>query len=354
MFNIGIIGAGSVSVRHINGYKQNSECNIKAIADLNVSLAGERAKEYGIDAVYQDYKELLADEEIDAVSVVTPTFTHKEIVIEALRSGKHVLCEKPPAMNSREVRECEAAAKKYGKLLMFGFVVRFRSQVQYLKEYIDAGFMGEIISAECGRVARCEGSEGWFLSREKGGGCLIDSAIHELDSVLYLMNYPEPTYVLASQTFVNSDLYEKMNGKKSAWASMDKKKYERTIESGITGFVTFKNGACLSVKAATILNSVNTGVWLDISGSKAGARMETSLSNYEDWLKMLELKGCDGFVEFKPCLKQTNVFNDEIDHFVDCCLRGTECICKVNEAIILMDIINAIYKSADTGKPVVF
>ena len=349
MYRIGLIGAGHISLMHIKAFKNNSDCEIVAIADLNLDLAKKRAEEFDIENAYADYKEILNDKTIDAVSIVTPTFTHKNIVIEALEAGKDVLCEKPPALNADEVRACEEAAKKADKLLMFAMVCRFRSQTQYLKKYIAQGKMGKIVSGECARIYRCHGFEGWFTSRKRGGGVLIDNVIHELDNILYLMEYPKPKAVIASQIFVNSDLHAKLQSKGDMWASEDKNKYESDVESAISGFVTFEDGTGLYVKAAGTLNSVKTGAFLDISGEKAGARFEGST----DELKILELTDDNYFVEASPCLKNPDIYQEEIDHFIDC-LKGGECIIKPSEAVILMEIIDAMYKSADTGLPVVF
>ena len=349
MYNIGIIGAGSISVEHLDAYAKNKDCKVVAIADLNLDLAKKRAEDYNIEKVYTDYKEMLSDESIDAVSIVTPTFTHKNIVLDALNSGKNVLCEKPPALNADEVKECEEAAKKTGKLLMFAMVCRFRNQTQYLKKFIKDGKMGKIVSGECARTFRCHGFEGWFTSRKRGGGVLIDNVIHELDNILYLMDYPNPTAVLASQTFANSDLHSKLKSNSDFWKSEDKNKYETDVESAIMGYVTFENGAGIYVKAAGTLNSVKTGSYLDISGEKAGARYEGS----NGALKMLELTDDNYFVETAPQLPENTLFDHEIKHFVDC-LGGAECIIKPSEAVILMQIIDAMYKSADTGLPVTF
>lgn len=124
MLKIGIIGAGSMSQHHIGPYQATGKCEVKAIADLNLDFAKQKAAEFNIPDVYDDYRELLKDESIDAVSIVTPTFTHKQIMLDAIKSGKHILCEKPPALNADEVRECCEAAKKSDKVIMYGLVCR--------------------------------------------------------------------------------------------------------------------------------------------------------------------------------------------------------------------------------------
>jgi len=350
MLKVGIIGAGHISESHIKSYQANGNCVIKAIADLNLENAQERAKEYGIEKAYSDYREILKDESIDAVSIATPTFTHKDIVIEALNSGKNVLCEKPPALNADEVRECAEVAKKTGKLLMYGFVLRFRVQTQFLKKYVEAGKMGRFVSADCVRVDRCSGSQAWFSSRAKGGGVLRDAAIHEIDNVLYLMGYPKPKMVVANQSFLNRDLPKKLGDE--GWKSFDTNKYDNDVESSIEGFVVLDNGASIRVKTAAILNTINEARFLEISGENAGARIESGVAGSHD-LKLVEI-GDSCFVETVPLLEKKVPFREQINHFADCCLNGTECICKPEEAVALMQIIDAMYESADTGKPVIF
>ena len=352
MMTIGVIGAGSISNAHLDAYQKNKKCNIKAIADLNEKQAKTAAENYEIPDVYTDYKELLSDQEIDAVSICTPTFTHKQIVLDALKAGKHVLCEKPPALNAEEVRECRNAQKESGKVLMFGLVCRFFNQTQYLKQYIESGKMGQIISAEAARVKRCFGYEKWFADRKKGGGFLKDAAIHQLDCAMYLMDYPKPKTVVASQTFLNLDLPEKMSQGESNWfyQSCDTGEYENNIETAITGFVTFENGACLHVKSASVLNTVESGSLVVMNGEHAGIKY--NLDNFEVNLVELDYGPC--FKESTPQVSKNSPFCSEISHFLDCCEKGTECICKVEEAEILMQIIDAMITSADTRQPVVF
>ena len=354
MFNVAIIGAGAISVFHIRSYAQCPECRVKAISDINRALAEDRAKEFNIPDTYTDHKDLLSDKEIDAVSIATPTFTHKDIIIDSLRAGKHVLCEKPPAMTADEVRECERVAKECGRLLMFAFVVRFFNTVQYMKSYIDSGKMGKVLLGDCGRTTRCFGSSGWFARRELGGGFLRDSAIHELDTALYLMNYPKPVAVVATETFANGDLYEKMNGEKHAWGTKDTNKYERNVESALSGFITLDNGASISVKAAAILNTVETGQWINLSGEKAGVRINFLPGDKKFKIKLLELTDDYYHREIIPEIIDGDPYLGEVSHFIDCAINGKECMCKNSEAITLMEIIEALYKSAETGKPVVF
>ena len=202
MLNVGIIGAGSISTRIIEQFNNSLECTIKSIADLNIDLAKKRAEEYGITNYYSDYHEIINDPEIDTVCILTPTFTHKDIVLEAVKNNKHIYCEKPPALNADEIKVCAEAVKNYDKCLMYGLVCRYYSEIQYLKEYISSGKMGKIICAEASRLGRMSRQNGWFTVKKLGGGSLIDSTIHQLDMVLYLMDYPKVNQLLLFQALL--------------------------------------------------------------------------------------------------------------------------------------------------------
>ena len=353
MLRVGIIGAGSISQSHIKAYKLNKDVKVCAISDINYERAKLLADEYDIGYACEDYRKILNDKSIDAVSIVTPTFTHKNIVIESLRSGKHVLCEKPPAINADEARECIDASRHSGKVLMYGFVCRFRKQTEYLKEYIDSGKMGRIVSAEAVRIRRCDCISGWFLNKAKaGGGPLMDAAIHELDSALYLMGYPKPKVVLGFTSDVNKDLPDKIQGKKSGWISADKSIYDRDVENVASGYIVFENGSSLFVKASTVLNTVKEETYIDICGEKSGARIGGGVPGKE--LQMLELTEDCYFKESYPFIDSADIFQAEINHFYDCCINKAICLCKHDEVISLMEILDAIYTSAETGEAIRF
>lgn len=350
MLRIGIIGAGTISVSHITAYSANPDCEIVAIADLNTELAGKRAKDYNIPTVVSDYHEILNDKTIDAVSVAVPTFLHKKVTIEALESGKHVFCEKPPALNADEVKVCAEASKKSGKLLMYGFVVRFKEQARYLKKYIDSGKMGKIVSVEIERTSRCGYTGGWFMNKEKsGGGVFFDGLIHELDLMMYVMGYPKVRSVTANVSYLNRDLPQKMKGTKSNWYSSDTVQHENTTETAVNAYIMLENGVSIIAKAGHVVIAPQTGTFAQICGEKAGVRFNT-FGNVE----IVEVGDDNYLYEVTPVIEGGGMYNAEIDHFVDCILNGTECICKPEQAAALMEIVDAAYKSGETGKTVYF
>lgn len=350
MLKIGIIGAGAISLEHIESYQNNPNCEIVAIADLNLALAQKRAEEYGIPKACQDYKVLLSDSEIDAVGIVTPTFTHKGIVIDALNAGKHVLCEKPPALHADDVRECAEVSKKNGKLLMYAFVCRFKEEAQYLKNYFDAGKPGDLSYIEAVRTYRHTEFHGWFADRSKSGGFMFDSGIHELDLALYLMGYPKPKTVLGFMSDKNNALLGKVkNG--VTYESVDTTKGIHTMESFCGATIILDNHVYLHIKSACIDNCVNPSRYIEFSGTKAGVLLD--MTTAEAKVKLLELE--DGNHNIKePVIKKVKNYAAEINHFIDCITNAAECICKPEEAATLIEILNAIYTSAETGKAIHF
>lgn len=352
MFKIGIIGAGTIAAHHIEAYLAHKDCELVAIADVNEEQLKKRATEYKIESSYTDYHEILSDKEIDAVAIVTPTFTHKAIVIDALKSGKHVICEKPPTRTAQEAIECKEAAEKYGKVLMYTFVRRFSAEVQYLKKYAQAGKFGQFVCAEAARVNRCFSPGGWMLDKEKVGGVLLDAAIHEIDSALYIMGYPKVKSVTGFSSLVNSDLPDKMKGLPACYKTTDKTATKRTIDSVTNAYVLFENGASLYIKSSSVTNAVDIGDCIEIIGEKAGAKIDNKIPDSK--LRMLEVTDDNYYQEVYPKVGKVHGVTQEVNHFVDCCLNGTECICKPEEAIAIMQIIDAIYESAETGKTIYF
>ena len=352
MLKIGIIGAGSISQYHIESYIKNKAVKLVAIADLNESLAKQRAETYNIPNYYTDYHKILEDPEIDAVSILTPTFTHCNIVIEALRAGKKCLCEKPPARTIAEAEQAVKVSEETGNLLMWAFVSRFNPEIQLLKKYIDDGKIGRVHHAEAIRLARYKVCGGWFMNKEKsGGGALIDSTIHEIDSAMYLMGYPKVKSVLGFSTNDNADMIGNIKCMKSAYNSSDTNTCEYNIESMASGYVTLENGASLYIKSGYLSYNPVKGQYIELIGSKGGTRF--TLTPQKE-LKILS--NMDGYLmESSPVIENPgNAFDYEINHFVDCCINNTSCICKPEQAIDLLKIIEGIYRSADTCQPIVY
>lgn len=350
MKNIAIIGAGEISKRHLDAYKIAPDATVVAICDLNEELANARAAEYKVAKVYADYHEALADPTIDAVDIVTPTFTHAKIVQDALSAGKDVLCEKPPALTYEEALACEEAAKKSGKLLMYGLVCRYNPVYDLIKRFVDGGKLGDIYYAEAYRMQRCSKLDGWFCDKTKsGGGELMDAAIHQLDLLLYFMGYPKVKSIRGFTTDVNKDLPQRIKGLPRGYSGVDKHHVDRTIESFASCYITFEGGKNLFLKAAHIANTLNPGTQFELIGDKGGVCFKGGE------IHLLTVDENNYFMESKPIIAEKTVpMQFQIRHFLDCLQGKAECISNARQGAELMRILCAIYESAETGKEILF
>lgn len=348
--NIALIGAGSISESHLDALKQIDGIKVTAICNRRIELAQQRAQAYGIEKTCSDYMDIMHDESIDAVIIATPTYTHKDIVLAALNHGKHVMCEKPPALTYEDALEMENTAARVGKVLMYGFVLRFFDTYRYLKQYIDEGGLGDIYYAEASRMQNCSQIGGWFRDKTKaGGGCLIDAAIHQLDLMLYFMGYPKVVSVKGYTTDVNKDLPDRIKDAGDGYVSVSNDQIPRTIESFAAAMITFEGGKSLYIKAAHIANTLRRDTCMDLMGDKGGA----SVTNNK--LRLLKIDPSDRFVETEPVINDNpEIFRSELQHFVDCCNGVANCIPNAHEGTQIMRILNAIYESAEKGTEILF
>ncbi|MGH7215274.1 MAG: Gfo/Idh/MocA family protein, partial [Tepidisphaeraceae bacterium] len=195
---LGIIGGGWPGAAHARGATSAGGFKITAVADLIPKRRRKLMDEFNVAREYADARDLLRDPEIDAVSVCLPTFLHAPIAVAALRGGKHVLCEKPPAMNAKEARQIESAASKAGKVVLYAFQRRFGPGEQAARQAVDKGYAGEVYHARASwlRTRGIPIGTGWFTEKSKsGGGVLIDIGVHMLDIAWYLLGQPRPESV---------------------------------------------------------------------------------------------------------------------------------------------------------------
>ena len=212
MINVAIIGTGGISHAHIKAYLQFPDrCRIAALVDIIPGKAQRVKEQYGLDAeVYLDHHEIL-DKDIDLVDVCTPPFVHAEISINALRSGKNVVCEKPMAAS---LEECDAMLKardESGKKLSIIAQNRFRLPVRNLKALLDSGMAGKVRQVTVNSL--------WFRGHSyydlwwrgtwetEGGGCTLNHAVHHIDMLGWMMGTPEKvTSVLANTGHDNAEV----------------------------------------------------------------------------------------------------------------------------------------------------
>ena len=358
---IGIIGCGGIANgKHMPSLKKLPDVEMVAFCDIIVERAEKAAREYGVEGakVYADYHELLAREDIDVVHVLTPNREHSQITVDALNAGKHVMCEKPMAINSAEAKRMLDAAKATGKKLTIGYQSRFRPDSMYLKSACEAGELGDIYYARAQAVRRrAVPTWGVFLNEyEQGGGPLIDIGTHALDLTLWMMNNYEPESVTGTTYRKLADTENAAN----AWGSWDPKKF--TVEDSAFGFIRMKNGATIVLEASWALNTLLAHeAKTIICGTKGGADMlgegGALRINGEKYHKLyteipdLKASGAaffEGDSGDDPATVEARMW---IDHVKD---DSKPLITKPEQAFVVTQILEAIYKSAATGETVKF
>ena len=181
MHSIAMLGAGMMGNVHARAYWAIDQRNPLWIVDPIESRAKAISEKYG--ATVASFEEILENSSVDIVDICTPTFTHRELAVRALRAGKHVFCEKPVALTLEDARAMDRAAKKSGRKFMVGHVVRFFPQYIRVKELAAAGDVGEIVMARLYRGGSfpSHGIDNWFADIAKSGGVFVDLSIHDFD-----------------------------------------------------------------------------------------------------------------------------------------------------------------------------
>jgi predicted dehydrogenase len=348
VIRIGIIGTGSISQYHMEGYLEQKNVKVVAACDINEPVLKEFAKKYSIPAIFTDYNEMLKMDELDAVSVCTWNNGHAPASIAALKAGKHVLCEKPTALNAQEAKLMEKASKESGKLLMIGFVRRFGKNTKVISDFIQSGMFGDIYYVKAGCVRRCGNPGGWFADKKRsGGGPLIDLGVHMIDLAYFLMGKPKVRQV-------NGAVFSKIG------ARNDVKMVDRyrpafqddycDVEDMAVAMVRFDSGAILQVETSFSQHVKEEKLTLELYGSKAGATMEPIMEIFTEQ---------DGYlIDINPQYSKdenpfVSNFKNEIAHFVDCISNGTPCLNPIEDGVELMKILDAIYESARTEREVI-
>ncbi|REK11923.1 MAG: gfo/Idh/MocA family oxidoreductase [Planctomycetota bacterium] len=184
MLRIAIIGAGAVSdYHHVPAIRLDPRAELVAACDANEKLLQQRQRDWGVEVVSTDPEAICARDDVDAVIIATPNFTHRPIALAAVRAGKHVMCEKPLGLNPAEVREMYHAARDAGVVHMTAFTYRFAPSMRYLKHLVAAGQLGEPRHFRSQRFLDWpETSWGWRQYQHlAGAGDLFDMTIHRID-----------------------------------------------------------------------------------------------------------------------------------------------------------------------------
>ena len=346
---VAIIGCGTIAnAAHIPAYMKNSEVEIKYFCDLIPERAEKCVETYGCGTAITDYHVALNDPEIEAVSVCTPNNMHPTISIDAMRAGKHVLCEKPCARTYAEALEMQKVQHETGKTLNIGVVNRFNDSVNKIKAYIDEGRLGEVYHVYVSFRAHrsIPGLGGAFTTKAiAGGGALIDWGVHYLDIVMYCCGDPKPITV-SGEAFCKLGKDMANYTYKSMWAENTKDlngTYD--VDDSVTAMIRTE-GPVITVHGAWAQNIGVSETYIDFIGDKAGIRLQYG----SDFTVYTAEHG--SLVSYKPEFEMTPMFENEINAFVRCTQTGEKLPSHIDTAIITARMMQAIYDSSASHKEV--
>ncbi|MDD4545667.1 MAG: Gfo/Idh/MocA family oxidoreductase [Oscillospiraceae bacterium] len=345
---IAIIGCGSIAnAAHIPAYIKNEIAQIKYFCDIIPERAGAAVEKYGYGIAVSDYHEILADDEVEAVSVCTPNNVHSIIAIDCLRAGKHVLCEKPAARTYDEALEMQRVQQETGKVLNIGVVNRFNDGVNHIKKYIDDGKLGEVFHVYISFRAHrsIPGLGGAFTTKAiAGGGALIDWGVHFLDIVMYCCGDPSPLTV-SGETFCKLGKNMHDYTYKDMWAGPPNYDGIYDVDDSVTGMIRTQ-GPVITLNGAWAQNIGKGEMYIDFMGDKAGIRLQYG----SDFEVFTAENGA--LVSYKPEFNMRNHFENEINAFIDCIQSGEKLPSNIDTVVITAKVLQAIYDSAQQHKEI--
>lgn len=338
---IAVIGCGQIAKSHIRAYLQNKRVEIVYLCDAVAQRAQAAVEKFGCGTAVSDYRQVLEDPQIDAVSVCTPNHMHAEIAMAAMKAGKHVLCEKPAGRTLEEVLAMQEAQHQTGKILNIGVVNRFNDQVNRIREYIQAGRLGEVYHVYLSFRSHREipGLGGAFTNKAiAGGGVLVDWGVHFLDLVMYCLGDPKPVTV-SGEVFCKLGRDIESYTYRDMWAGPPVLNGTYDVEDSVTALIRTE-GPTFTVHGAWAQNIGEDEMFIDFMGDKGGIRLQYG----KDFTVYTAEYGA--LVKFTPEGKSRNMFENEINAFVESVCTGEKIASHIDTAVVTARIMQGIYDSA--------
>jgi len=327
---VALVGVGAAAqINHIPALKRADGVELVALVDRDPEKAARVAQKFGVPFSFGRIEEMLERDDIDAVDVCTPNFLHAPMAIASLESGKHVLCERPLARNGDEAASMAKAAKKADRVLMTAVQHRFRADAQLLRTFVAKGELGEIHYAKAGWLRRrteWDSDEWRRQKRESGGGVVLDLGFQMLDLSLWTLGSPGVTSVTAS-------VHRAKKG---------------DVEDSATAFLRLATGATLTLELTWGLLMEKDFAYLNLFGAGGAALLNPFRLH----------KGMHGtLVNVTPDLDNArNQYKQSMEaqvlHFVESLRKGSRPMGGADEIVAVMEVLDAVYRSAEQGKEV--
>lgn len=326
-----ITGLGGIAqIAHLPIVSKLRDVEITGVCDIDKAKAKSIADKYSVKNYFTDYEKMINEVEADCLIVTTPTNLHKDVAVKGLETGLHVLVEKPLARKEDEALEIAEAARKNKKQLMVGMNSRFNPEIMMQESFVSARALGEIFYVKSGFVKRRSTVEKWALDKKlSGGGVFMDLGIVVLDLALWLLKFPKIKSVSAVNYY----------------------HFFKTVEDTSIAFLKFENGATLNLEVSWTLHREYDVLYTNVFGTEGSS----SINPLRIYKKM---HGTLVNVTPVKLEKPANIFKRsyeyELQHFFNSINAGTNIVSSGDEAVARQRIIDAIYKSAKTGKEIFF
>jgi predicted dehydrogenase len=326
---VGLVGAGAIAqLAHLPVLSKIKGAQLVALCDNDGPKASALAERLGIPDVFTDFEDLLELDQVDAVVIATPNHLHEPHVLRALKSKVDVLCERPLSLTSRGVERILAAAKSSGRKVVVGNNHRFRSDVQQLNRFIQGGELGRLIGVRAGQYQLATSRTGWRFRRpEAGGGAFFEHGFPLVDLALWLADFPEPVRVNAH---------------------MDRGRGVGTVEDAMMVHVECAGGISFSFDVSWAYVGQEERWWFEVLSARGSARLAPLRV-----VKMLNGKPTD--VSPSGAAARESVFlqsyRAELAHFIAVVNDETP-YDPPEDQLLVMKLIEAIYKAAEDGREV--
>ncbi|QHT59787.1 Gfo/Idh/MocA family oxidoreductase [Paenibacillus lycopersici] len=344
---VGVIGVGGIAnACHLPNYMKNPHAELVAVADRDLARAEEIAAKYGNVQAFDSAEAMFSRTKLDAVSICTFNESHVRLALLALERGLDVLVEKPMAVSPEEAELLRAKANESDRIVMVGMSARYSNPFAALHAIAASGELGEIYYAKARFMRRRGVPYGWFTSNQySGGGPMMDIGVHALDAAWWMMGMPEPERALGKLFHKIAPYDTKGVGFYEAMSSENKADPVYDVEDLGTAFITFKNGAALTIDASWAVNGIQDDtIKIELYGTKGGA----SLDPFTVFKELNRLP-----VDSALKVAVNDNYESEINHFIDCVRERKQPLSGADQGYQIVRMLDAIRRSSEAGDSVI-
>lgn len=327
---LALIGSGYIAHYHARGLQECPGVQIRALCSIDGEEAAEFAHRYGIKTVTSEIGDLLYRDDIDAAVICTPNKFHAPYAIEFMKSGCDVFVEKPMAMNTEEGRSMIQAAQENDRVAMVGHMWRFDVEANYIRELVCSGKLGKIVKTKGYGIHVNWGPEGWFVEKDlAGGGALADMGVHAIDTARYLLGDIGPKEVYAKISTVYGD-------------------YD--VDDTAVLMITWETGP---------ISVIESGWWHPHADGPEASTQLFGTKGYASLFPTMHKLNVGGKVEeHVPDMPKREehcdqrMYTRQMEHFIESVRTRKEPESSVKKGQAVLEILDAAYESARTGKSV--